>query len=169
MNLYFRLLKLILLRFLKPRPMGLLDISAIHGRVWINDLDNNFHMNNGRYLTLMDLGRLDIVLCAGLLGTCLKKRWFPVVGALKIQFFRPLEPFQKFELKTRILGWDAKWLYLEQWFEVDGKCCAKAHLQGLFKGPDGKVATKELLQAAGIKKKSPKLPIEIRKWLRPSR
>jgi len=169
MNLYFRLLKLLLQRLFWRKRMGLLDTSVIHGRVWLNDLDNNIHMNNGRYLTLMDLGRLDIILCSGLLGTCLKKRWFPVVGALKIQYFRPLKPFQKFELKTRILGWDAKWLYLEQWFEADGKLCAKAHLQGLFKGPDGKIETKELLEAAGMKKKSPKLPADLREWVRSAR
>jgi len=168
LNLYFRLLKLLILRLFKPRPMGLLDTSTIQGRVWLNDLDNNIHMNNGRYLTLMDLGRLDIILSCGLLGTCLKKRWFPVVGALKILFLRPLEPFQKFELKTRIIGWDSKWLYLEQWFEADGELCAKAHLQGLFKGPDGKVGTKELLAAAGLKRKSPQLPADVRKWLRTS-
>ncbi len=169
MNLYFRLLKLLLQRLLKPKRMGLLDVSTIHGRVWLNDLDNNIHMNNGRYLTLMDLGRLDLILCAGLLGTCLRKRWFPVVGALKILYLRPLAPFQKFELKTRIIGWDAKWLYLEQWFEVDGKLCAKAHLQGLFKGPNGKVEMKELLEATGMKKRSPKLPADVRNWLRSSR
>ena len=30
-------------------------------RVWPNDLDTNAHMNNGRYLTLMDLGRFDLM------------------------------------------------------------------------------------------------------------
>jgi len=166
MNLYFRLLKLLLLRFLWPKSMGLLGVSTVPGRVWPNDLDNNFHMNNGRYLTLMDLGRLDIILNGGLLGLCLRKRWFPVVGALKILFLRPLKPFQRFELKTRIIGWDTKWLYIEQSFEAEGQLCAKAHLQGLFKGPEGKIETRELLKAAGMKKKSPRLPADLKNWTR---
>jgi len=89
-----------------------------------------------------------------------------VVGALKIRFLKPLKPFQKFELKTRIIGWDSKWLYLEQWFEAGGELCAKAHLQGLFKGPERKVATKELLKATRIKGPSPKISAEVKKWMR---
>ena len=43
-------------------------------RVWPNDLDTNAHMNNGRYLTLMDLGRFDLMTQCGLVGTVLKKK-----------------------------------------------------------------------------------------------
>ena len=38
------------------------DASTVHFLVWPNDLDMNRHMNNGRYLTLMDLGRFDLEL-----------------------------------------------------------------------------------------------------------
>ncbi len=168
MNLYFRLLKLILTRLFSRKPMGLLDTSHLKSRVWLNDLDNNIHMNNGRYLTLMDLGRFDILIRTGLLPVCLKRRWFPIVGSLKILYLKPLKPFEKFDLKTRIVGWDSKWVYIEQWFEVKGTLCAKAVLQGLFHGPQGKVPTKELLRVLGRKKPTPKLPPDLRQWLRPS-
>jgi acyl-CoA thioesterase FadM len=168
MNLYFRLLKLILSRWLFPKPLELLDTSVIDGRVWPTDLDNNIHMNNGRYLTIMDLGRFDWILSGGYLRLCLKNRWFPIVGALKILYLKPLKPFQKFQLKTRILGWDAKWIYVEQIFEADGVLCAKSVLQGLFHGKQTKVTTSEWLRAARYTKKSPKLPKDVQSWLRSS-
>ena len=56
MNLYFRLLIRLWMTWIKPRPLGLLDTSELPGRVWPMDLDTNLHMNNGRYLSLMDLG-----------------------------------------------------------------------------------------------------------------
>jgi acyl-CoA thioesterase FadM len=169
MNLYFRLLKLILSRLFLKKPLKLLDTSVVTGRVWPTDLDNNIHMNNGRYLTIMDLGRFDWILSGGFLGLCFKNRWFPIVGALKILYLKPLKPFQKFELKTRILGWDAKWIYVEQIFEVNGILCSKSILQGLFHGPQGKVPTQEWLKAVGFTQKSPKLPTDVRAWLRSSK
>jgi acyl-CoA thioesterase FadM len=168
MNLYFRLLKLILSRFFFRKPLGLLETSVIEGRVWPTDLDNNIHMNNGRYLTIMDLGRFDWILSCGFLGLCLKNHWFPIVGALKITYLKPLKPFQKFQLKTRVLGWDAKWIYVEQIFEADGVLCAKSVLQGLFHGKQTKVTTSEWLKAAGYAKKSPRLPQDVQSWLRSS-
>ncbi|HTA76362.1 MAG TPA: thioesterase family protein [bacterium] len=169
MNLYFRLLKLILSRLLFRKPLKLLDTSIVTGQVWPTDLDNNIHMNNGRYLTIMDLGRFDWLLSCGFLKVCLKNRWFPIVGALKIIYIKPLNPFQKFELKTRILGWDAKWIYVEQIFEVNGAVCSKSVLQGLFHGPQGKVSTQEWLKTIGFTQKSPKLPADVRAWLRSSK
>ena len=168
MNLYFRLFKLILARFFFSKPLKLLDTSVVEGRVWPTDLDNNLHMNNGRYLTIMDLGRFDWLLSCGYLGICFKKRWFPIVGALKILYLKPLKPFQKFQLKTRILGWDTKWIYVEQIFEVNGVLCSKSILQGLFHGPQGKISTHEWLKAVGHPKASPKLSEEIKSWLRSS-
>ena len=168
MNLYFRLLKLILSRFFFRKPLQLLDTSVIEGCVWPTDIDNNLHMNNGRYLTIMDLGRFDWILSCGYLGLCLKNRWFPIVGALKILYLKPLKPFQRFQLKTRILGWDAKWIYVEQTFEVNGVLCAKSVLQGLFHGPQGKISTSEWMNAVGYQKISPELPTEVRSWIRSS-
>jgi acyl-CoA thioesterase FadM len=166
MNLYFRLIGLFLSRLFWPRPLKFLDTSLVKGRVWPTDLDKNRHMNNGRYLTIMDLGRFDWLLSCGHLSYCLKTNTFPIVGALKILYVRPLKMFQSFELKTRILGWDEKWLYVEQIYEVKGVLHAKSVLQGLFHGPQGKVPTRQLLKILGHKGSPPKLPKDVRVWMR---
>ena len=80
MNLYLRLLKLLfLLPFVRRR--GLLDSGRIAYRVWPNDCDMNLHLNNGRYLTFMDLGRVHLLAQTGLLGKLLQNRWAPVLSA----------------------------------------------------------------------------------------
>ena len=48
--------------------LGPLDESVIHARVLPTDLDLNLHLNNGRALTLMDLGRVDLMLRMGVVG-----------------------------------------------------------------------------------------------------
>ena len=54
MNLYLRLI-LLLFRIQGLPRRGLFDASRVSFRVLPNDCDLNFHMNNGRYLTFMDL------------------------------------------------------------------------------------------------------------------
>jgi hypothetical protein len=46
MNLLFRFLLTLLVSSFKSR-LGIADISTVRFRVWPNDLDVNFHLNNG--------------------------------------------------------------------------------------------------------------------------
>ena len=57
MNLYFRLL-LFMIRVRFRSRLGIWDTSHVTFRVNPLDLDLQRHMNNGRYLSLMDLGRM---------------------------------------------------------------------------------------------------------------
>ena len=66
MNLWLRLLHLILAGFVRPRLDPARDVSRLAFRVWPHDLDTSLHMNNGRYWTLMDHGRADIMIRSGL-------------------------------------------------------------------------------------------------------
>jgi len=167
MNLLFRLLQ-VLLRFVRnPARLKPLDVSTLNFRVWPNDLDTNLHMNNGRYLTLMDLGRFDLLLRVGIFRVGWKKKWIPVLGATTVRFRRSLKLFQKFDLKTRIIAWDATWVYIEQSIESEGQLYCLAYLRGLFTGPNGKVAMKELLDVIGADfNSSPILPEAISQWLK---
>src|SRR5690606_32733351 len=89
MNLLFRLLKTLLRFFLLPSRIGILDESIVRFRVWPNDLDTNLHMNNGRYLTLMDLGRLDLLLRNGSVTFVIRNTWYPVLAGSLIRFRGP--------------------------------------------------------------------------------
>lgn len=143
------------------RSLNLLDVSIIHMRVWPNDLDPNLHMNNGRFLTLMDLGRFDLILRTGLGRICLKNRWRPLVGSVKIQFRRSIGPFKRFELKTRILSWDDKWIHMEQCFITHPREAARARLRFLFSGPNGKVPTSAILKELNFEGDPPPIPDEM--------
>lgn len=164
MNLLLRLLwKLATLRF---RPdLGPFEISVLRFRVWPNDLDLNVHMNNGRYLSVMDLGRFDLSFRTGLGRAMLRHRWRPLVGAVTLRYRRSLDPFEAYELHTRLLGWDAKWFYLEQRFVKDGQLCAEGVVRALFKGRAGNVPTAEVAAMIGADPESPELPEAVRTWI----
>jgi acyl-CoA thioesterase FadM len=137
--------------------------SVIRFRVWPNDLDINLHMNNGRYLTIMDLGRLDLMFRTGLGRVIVKRRWRPMVGTAVIRYRRALAPFERYELKTRIVSWDEKWFWLEQRFERDGGVIAVGVLKGLFRDQVGNVASADVLAMLGVTG-TPQTPDGILAW-----
>ena len=79
MNLLLRLIWVLLTARLRG-PLRLLDESRLRLLVLPTDLDTNLHMNNGRYLSIMDRGRMDYVMRVGLLRIVIRNRWMPLVG-----------------------------------------------------------------------------------------
>ena len=68
MNLWFRLLHLLLCSLFRPKLEAPFGVSRLQFRVLPNDLDSNLHMTNYRYWNIFDLGRLDLILRMGLAG-----------------------------------------------------------------------------------------------------
>lgn len=112
-------------------------------------LDLNVHLNNARYLSLMDLGRLDLFGRLGILRPAMSQAWRPMAGALAMRFREGLRPGQRFQLHSRIAGWDAKWIFVEQRFERGHRLHATGWVKKLFRGPQGNVATHALLAVTG--------------------
>lgn len=148
MNLWLRLLLLYLALPRQPR-IDLLEEAVLDLRVWPTDLDIQRHMNNGRYLAVMDLGRYALMARIGLLGVARRQGWMPLVRGIEIEYSKPVMPFQRFHLYTRLAGWDGKWLYLEQRFETHERVCATARIHGLLRGREGNIPTDRLLEALG--------------------
>jgi acyl-CoA thioesterase FadM len=163
MNLYFRLLILLFKLIGLPRK-GLLEESRVTFRVLPTDCDINLHMNNGRYLTFMDLGRVHLMAQLRLLGVIVRKKWRPVLAAAEINFIRQLAPFQKFDLVTRLVTWDDKYAYMEQRFESAGVLCAQAYVTGLFLDARRRVANSTVVAELGYTGAPPPCPEGLRIW-----
>lgn len=114
MNLWFRLLILLLSSPFRSRLTAPLAVSRLNFRVLPNDIDSNLHMTNGRYWTIFDLGRLDLVFRMGLGRVAWRSKWAPIVSGGSIQFRRELKPFQRFVLETRLAGWVGTRIIMEQ-------------------------------------------------------
>jgi acyl-CoA thioesterase FadM len=157
MNLFLRLLWLRLAGRFRPRS-SLLGPIRTPFRVMPTDLDVLRHVNNGVYLSLLDLARVDLLGRAGLTGELKRRGWFPVVTAESIGFRRSLTLFQRFEVDTRVLGWDDTSFYLHQRFIRDDDVMAGALVVGRFlRREGGSVATSEIAALAGVTE-SPAIP-----------
>lgn len=132
MYLIFRMLYVLLVSRGKPRlPIGYSD-STLTFRVLPNDIDINMHMNNGRYLTICDLSRLDIFIRSGLAKTMLKHKWMPVITEHTMRYKRSLGLFQKYHISTKIVDWNEKTFQMEHAFTsvLSGRVVA----EGISKG-----------------------------------
>lgn len=139
--------------------------ASVHFRVWPNDLDLNLHMNNSRYLALMDLGRYDLVRRSGFWGIARKNDWNPVVAAQRIRFRRSLQPFSRFELHTRLLGWDERTVFMQQEFRQAGNVCAQGTVRAAFLTRKGeRILPRQMMAAMGWTDASPALPAEVQAW-----
>jgi acyl-CoA thioesterase FadM len=132
-NSFVRLPLLALRHHLRPLPrIGVLDEDRVRLRVWPNDIDFNFHLNNSRYLTCMDYGRIHMLAANGILDHIILRRFTPLVGSIDIVYRRSLGLGVGFSLRTRTLCWDDKWFYIEQTMESREGLAAKAWVKGIF-------------------------------------
>ena len=156
MNLFLRLLWLKLFGRFRPRS-GLLGPIRTPFRVLPTDLDVLRHVNNGVYLSLLDIARMDLLRRARLTAPLRERGWFPVVTAESIGFRRALKLFQRFEVETSVLGWDDVSFYLHQRFIRQGDIIASALVVGRFLSDDGSVPTDAVTALAGLDA-SPPIP-----------
>ena len=165
MKYVFRLLWLIATAARRP-PCEPTGPCVSRFRVWPNDLDVFLHMNNGAYLTVADLGRTDLMLRAGMFGAIRRRGWYPIVAAENIRFRRSLRLAERYTITTRILGWSARSIYLEQRFERGGELVAVACIDARFLARrGGSVDTADVLAVAGVEGPSPELPSHLVGWL----
>jgi acyl-CoA thioesterase FadM len=136
----------------------LLATTRVRLRVWPNDLDFNVHVNNGRYLALADIGRIHWFVRTGVLEVARQHKTWPMIGDAIAKFRRDLKVFQRFEIHTRLIGWDGKWGFLEHRFVRDDRVIGLVAIRGVFKGPAGPLDPGVLLAGVGHTAASPQLP-----------
>lgn len=153
-----------LLRSRRASRLHALDVGRVRFRVLPTDLDVLGHMNNGVYFSIMDLGRMDLMIRAGAWGLLRSRGWYPVMANETMSFRRSLQPWQLFDLETRIVGVDAKGVYVEQRFVVDGEIYAQAMTRARFLKKGGTVSIAELTELLGVDVTTPTLPGWVEPW-----
>jgi acyl-CoA thioesterase FadM len=164
MNLFLRLLLLLFTAPFRPR-CDVLGPARKRFVVWPADLDVLWHVNNGVYLSMLDVARVDLMLRSGMLKALGRRGIYPVVAAETIRFRRSLRLLQSFEIETTVIGWDDKALLIRHHFTRAGELVAEAVVRARFlKRRGGTVSTKELLAVLDKPGPSPALPSWIEAW-----
>ncbi len=164
MNLYFRLFWLFIWRKRHCKEIGFLDTSRLDYRALPSDCDINFHLTNSRYPAFMDLARTYMMAEMGFLNRFIKLGWMPIVNAAEFTYIRDIKPFAKFEIETKLVGWDEKYFYIEQRFVSERGLHCIAHVRGVFVCKRKQVPIATMLAEVGFTEPAPQLPPEVIKW-----
>ena len=98
-----------------------LDIFISNFRVLPTDCDLNFHLTSSRYPAFIEAASIHQMGQMGILSKMLKRVCFPINSNYDVTYIRPIKPFEKFRVVSRIVTWDEKYWYKEHRFEVDGE------------------------------------------------
>ena len=151
MNLILRMMALLIKSFFKPRLPIEKPINSLSFRVLPNDIDINLHMNNGRYLTICDLSRVDMLIRTGLAKTMIKEKWIPVISEHTMKYKRGLKLFQKYIVKTEITGWDKKSFKFLHTFIVGERVVAEGTSCGVVLSKTGSIAPEEAMRKVELR------------------
>jgi acyl-CoA thioesterase FadM len=165
MNLYLRLLWTLLRSFRLPTiAMGAMLTRSL--RVMPNDLDVNGHMNNGRYMTVVDLLLVEYFVRSGFARVLVRRGWRPMAGGSFITYRRGLKPLQRYEVRFRQEGADAHWNYMRfEFVAEDGTLCAAGYMKGAAVGRSGLVPNEQSYASLGLPFAPAALPEPVRHWL----
>ena len=165
MNLYLRLIWALLRSGRLPRiePGDWIERRL---RVWPSDLDINAHMNNGRYLTIIDLMLVEYFVRTGFARAMFSAGWRPMSGGAFIVYRKALKPWQQYRLRFTLAGADEAWNYMRfQFLRDDGTVCATGYMKGAAVGPKGLVPNRESYARCGLAFTRQALPAPVVQWL----
>lgn len=87
------------------------------------DIDVYLELNNGRVLTLYDIGRTDLATRVGLVDALKQHRWGLVVAGSTVRYRKRIRMWDKITIKSQLAGVDDRWFYVRQSMWVNGEPC----------------------------------------------
>ena len=153
-------------KFRNAKPLALGEPHISYHRCWPHDLDFWMELNNGRTLTLYDLGRIPAARRNGLVRAIRENGWGLTVAGNTLRYRRRIRMFDRIEMRSRVLGWDHRFLYLEQsMWRMDGECANHALYRTAITSSDGIVPPERMARALGFPETSPELPDWVQAWI----
>ncbi|OCX65813.1 thioeseterase [Thioclava sp. SK-1] len=161
---YIRLLKAALRAKSQP-SLKVLDTHISHHICWPWDIDPWQELNNGRILTLFDLGRVPLALRTGLQSVLARRGWGIVVAGNTTRYRKRVTMFQRFAMRSRCIGWDDRWIYMEQSMWRNDVCTSHILIRGAVTSKAGIVAPANVMAEMGLERPSPALPDWVQAWV----
>ncbi len=146
-------------------PLPLTGTHVSRHRCWPWDIDLWMELNNGRTLTFYDLGRIPLARRTGLVDVLKREGWGLTMAGASVRYRKRIRTFEVVEMKSRAVGWDDRFMYLEQSMWKDGTCCNQIVYRSAVTGPEGIVPPTRLLEAMGLEDEPPELPRWVQAWI----
>ncbi len=148
-----------------PRFEQLTDTHVSHHICWPHDLDFWLELNNGRALSIYDIGRTAMAQRAGLIKVLKRKRWGMTMAGSNTRFRRRIHGFERFEMRSRGICWDDKFFYLEQsMWKRNGECASHVLFRAAVTDKNGLIPPQKVMIEIGPDVPSPPMPDWVAEW-----
>ncbi len=146
-------------------PLGPFEAHESRHLCWPWDLDPWAELNNGRTLTLYDLGRIPLGLRTGLVRVLRAEGWGLTVAGASVRYRRRVRAFDRLAMRSRLAGWDACFLYIDQSLWKGDEAAGQVLIRMAVTSPAGIVGPAEVALRLGLPPESPALPAWIEAWI----
>jgi acyl-CoA thioesterase FadM len=154
-----------MVKFAKAPPLPLDGVHISHHRCWPWDIDLWRELNNGRTLTMYDLGRIPLASRTGLSRTLIKNRWGLTMAGASVRYRKRIRTFARFEMRSRLVGWDDKFFYVEQTMWLGKDCANQIVYRSAVTDRGGIVPSDKVRAAIGHNGPAPVLPEWVQAWI----
>ncbi len=151
--------------FARASKLALGEVHHSSHICWPWDVDPWMELNNGRTLTLYDLGRIPMAKRSGMVAAVRSNGWGMAVAGATVRYRRRVKMFDRFAMSGAILGWDARFFYFQQSMWKGAEATSSILLRMAITGQNGLVSPAEVARAIGWAETSPELPDYARQWI----
>ena len=145
-----------------PLPVDGVHISR--HMCWPHDLDMWRELNNGRTLTLYDLGRIQLARRIGLVAALRQRGWGMTMAGVTARYRRRVVMFDRFEMRSKAIGHDDRFFYLQQSMWKGGEALSSVVYRVAVVGKSGIVPTPEVIAEMGVDGWNPEMPAWVQHW-----
>jgi len=142
------------------------EVHVSHHLCWPIDVDPWMELNNGRTLTLYDLGRMPLIRRLGLMKVMRAQGWGMAVAGASIRYRRRVTMFQRLEMRSTLLGWDARFLYFQQTMWKGSEAASSILVRSAMTDENGILAPVKAANLLGWAEVSPPLPGYVTEWIK---
>ena len=134
-------------------------------RCWPQDIDMFMEMNNGRILTIFELGRFGLAKRVGLIKALRENGWGLTVAGTSVRYRKRIKPFVRFRMDSKAVYWDERFIYISQSIWIGDQCACNALFRtGVVKNHK-LVPTQEVFTLAKVDSTSPSAPAWVQNWI----
>ena len=149
----------------KLPPMNPLEMHVSQHRCRLVDCDIFMEMNNGRILTLFELGRWQSTVRIGIIAPFLKGKLGFAVAGISVRYRRRIPVFQKYRMQTRIIGYDDRFIYVDQTMWQGDTCANQLLLRAAVLERAKSLPPVEFLKRMGFSTEQPDRPDWVTAWI----
>lgn len=150
----------------RPGSLAPDGMHVSHHLCWPVDVDPWMELNNGRTLTLYDLGRMPLIIRLGLLRVMRQQGWSMAVAGASIRYRRRVTMFRRLKMQSRLLGWDDRFFYFQQSMWTKGEASSSILVRSAMTDANGILAPRNAAELLGWGQVSPPLPDYVLDWIK---